>query len=470
MDMWKKLIGSDVPAEVAGRDTNISEWFDIYRAKAPWLDYHFVSIARTYNTRRRLTMNPAKIVCSEISTLIWSEDPVITTDDGSQKILDDNKFNENMAKYTEYGAALGGFAVKIHGDGDELGLDFVTADCFIPLSWDNVRVYEAAFLDYRTVKSKSYVRVETHKRGSDVPIVELDDDGEEVEGIFNGYVIESKLYEVKNGHYTEADMTLVFPEIDPINYLEVEDPPFVYIVPPTANNIDMSSPMGISMFANAIDTIQALDMAFDGLNSEIVLGKKRIIIPANAVKVVFSTDSTVPKRYFDPHDEVYQAFSTDGKEDAKIIDNSVELRITEIKEAIQVLLDILSLQVGYSPGYLTFDGAQVKTATEVISDNSKTFKTKQAYQNNIAAGIEQLIHSIQEIEGGSTTDVTVKFADGVIEDRNSKTAYWVSKVAAGLATTAQAIMALDGLDDAAAKARVEEIRAEKATMGTIDFV
>ena len=81
-------------------------------------------------------------------------------------------------------------------------------------------------------------------------------------------------------------------------------------------------------------------------------------------------------RYFDSTDEAYVAFKTDDTDALKIQDNTVSLRVTEHEQAINAFLSMLCLQVGFSAGTFTFDKASgIKTATEVISENSKTYKT-----------------------------------------------------------------------------------------------
>ncbi|PEN25441.1 portal protein, partial [Bacillus wiedmannii] len=101
-------------------------------------------------------------------------------------------------------------------------------------------------------------------------------------------------------------------------------PMFVYFKPNTANNFDMSSPLGISIYANALGTLKSLDIAFDSFQREFVLGKKRIIVPDMAIKTVADPLTGTMLRYFDANDEVYQAFQL-GDNTNQIQDISVEL-------------------------------------------------------------------------------------------------------------------------------------------------
>ncbi|MDD3022175.1 MAG: phage portal protein, partial [Alphaproteobacteria bacterium] len=318
-----------------------------------------------------------------------------------------------------------------------------------------------AFIDHRVKNGKKYTRVETHRKHySEVPLLDADGnmvlkDGLPVmkQGKQDGYLITNELFEKIDGEtFTKSDLVSVFPELIPETLVPTATPLFVYIKTPSANNYDFESPLGISTFANAIDTIQALDIAFDGLNSEILLGKKRIIVPTSAIKKVTDTTTGKQVRYFDPSDEIYQALDIDDAEKLKIQDNSVELRVEEIKLAIQTLLDILSMQCGLSQGTLSYKDGEVKTATEVISENSKTFKTKQDYENELADGIVGLMEAIREVQKlGTSTEYSVMFSDSIIQDRDSNALYWQNRYASGTCTLEQALMGMDGLSEADAK-------------------
>ena len=134
------------------------------------------------------------------------------------------------------------------------------------------------------------------------------------------------------------------------------------------------------------------------------------------------------------------------------------------------MLDILAMQVGFSAGYLAFDGGGMKTATEVISDNSKTFKTKQSYENNLGEGIVDIMDSIRELMqaynlGTVTNDeYSVTFSDSVIEDRNSKATYWINLYASGLVTLEVALQNIHGVSEEDAKVMAATIKSENQSV------
>jgi len=446
--IWNKITGKDVSPDVMAAESRIAEWRAIYRGSPKWLDYWYPTLRGKLQKRVRKTMRPAKLICSELAGLVWAETPKLTAPQGVLDVLAAARFTERAQAETELMLALGATILKLHVSDGKIGLDFVQPDRFIPVSWDAGVITEADIIDRRVIDKKQYLRIERHRK-----------EGE-------GYKITSEVYEQRGGDMYPASLSLFgLTEAEATSPVKM----FFYCGNPEANNIDTDSPLSISIFENARDTLECLDIAFDALNSEIVLGKKRIIVPARALRHVVNTETGRAEKYFDPSDEVFQAFDTEDKENLKITDNTVELRIEEIRRAIQTLLDILAVQIGLSVGSFSFDGVSMKTATEVISENSKTFKTKQNIENALGASIVAMMESIAGLivyTGGAVGSdaIGIEWDDSVIEDRNSKTAYIQSRLTGGTLARYRAIMILDGVDEAEARKRAEEIAEENATV------
>jgi A118 family predicted phage portal protein len=209
---------------------------------------------------------------------------------------------------------------------------------------------------------------------------------------------------------------------------------FSYFRTPIANNVDDNSPLGISMYGNAMDTLHALDICYDSLVREFRLGKKRIIIPASALRTITDPETGELRRYFDANDEAYEAFSMDDPDKLKIQDNSLELRVEEHVQALNALLSVLCLQIGFSASTFTFDmKTGLKTATEVISENSKTYKTIKTFQAQIIPAVKRLCCNIielgklydMEFEGKKISsfgdyEISVVMGDAVLEDSGTK--------------------------------------------------
>jgi A118 family predicted phage portal protein len=240
-----------------------------------------------------------------------------------------------------------------------------------------------------------------------------------------------------------------------------------------------------------METLHALDICFDSFVREFRLGKKRIIVPARMIKTVVDPQTGVTRRFFDATDETYEALSTDDPDSLKIQDNSVELRVEEHVAAMNAFLNIFCLQVGLSSGTFSFDAkGGLKTATEVVSENSKTYKTVRNFQNMIRPAIKRLIDNIitlgalydMETESGVKIaalrergyEINIAMDDGITQDRQTNINEGISLVGAGLMSKKTFLTDPkygQGLTDEAADAELERIASEqRMTSGLLDLV
>ena len=426
------------------------------------------TIANPENKRELYRMNMSKALCAEMASLVWGEECEInvsingreSTDDNPDplngfvhKVLGENALKEKMQESIEQGLALGGAAMKTWSEvrrdeeGNEIpdtrtiNIGYAMADQFVPTAWDNAKVTDGIFISRIAKGGYYYTRLEWHK--------------------WNGltYTITNELYrsEIIKGKEPGENQDILgvrYPLADIYPYLEeetvipVSESLFTYWRTPIANNLDDNSPLGMSIYGNALETLHALDICYDSFVREFRLGKKRIIVPARAIRTIIDPISGKSLRYFDAMDETYEALASDNPDDLKITDNSVVLRVDEHIQAINAFLSILCLQTGFSAGTFTFDLHEgLKTATEVVSENSKTFKTIRTIQNQIAPALEHLVRNIidvavlyeMEYEGQKIEsliqpgyNVSIQFDDGVTQDRQTNINEGVMLVGAGL--------------------------------------
>ena len=171
----------------------------------------------------------------------------------------------------------------------------------------------------------------------------------------------------------------------------------------------------------------------------------------------------------DPEETVFDAFSLqDGK---GVTDMSVELRSTDIINSINSILDVLSMKVGFNPGSFRFDGTGIKTATEVVSQNSKTYQTKNKHEVLIEEGIKELITSIIDVAklykiytGNREFEIGVDFDDSIAQDRQENFNYYSAGVGAGLIPKVIAIQKTYDVPKKTAEEWLGMIEAEKPKM------
>ncbi|MEN0666919.1 phage portal protein [Caldifermentibacillus hisashii] len=436
----------------------IEVWKALYKGYySEWHDVQYQTIDGP-KQRKMLTLNMAKTSASEMASLVYNEKCEISIDnetvsDFINSVFKQNKFDKKFQDYVEYMFAHGGMVIKPYVENDRIMLSFVTADCFIPISWRNDTIYEAVFPYEFKRRDKKYTHLEWH----------LWENGQ--------YVIRNEVYESQNGTDLGIKVPLAefFPNLEEEVRIDgLKQSLFAYFKPNVANNIDLQSPLGISIFANALDTLKAIDTAFDSFHREFRLGRKRIIVPAYAVKTVIDPDSGKALRYFDSTDETYEAFAFGDMDKSEFKDVSVELRVEEHIAAINALLNLFAMQTGFSSGTFTFDGQSMKTATEVISEQSKTFKSKQSHENIIEEALQELIDSIVAmgvlygmINAPEEYEVTVSFDDSIAEDKGAEINQQTQLVAAGMQSKKRAIMKVQGVTEEEAQQILQEIIEEE---------
>lgn len=427
----------------------IEVWKSVYHGNPSWLKYEYPTLSGKKCSRTRKTLKAGYMVCSELASLLWAEMPDFTASDYVQSVLNGSAFWDAIKTQSEYMIALGGMALKLYIENSQVKIDYIPADRFVPVTWDASGVSEADFIDRRIEDKKQIVRIERHRIKP------------------GGYSIESEEYEEIAGERRPTHKEIVKQDV-PVKM-------FVYVKNPMVNNFDLNSAYGLSLFANSLDTLESLDVAFDALQSEIVLGRKRIIVPSGAVRFITDPETGKPIKYFDPADEVFQAFAGDDLEKLKITDNTSELRIEDIRLAIKTMLELLCIQIGFNTGTLSFDGQSMKTATEVISENSKTFKTKKTYEQAIGAGILELINLIRRVyawleNAKDTVDPILEWDDSVVEDRNSLASYVHERLQNNTLELWRALMWLDGIEETEARQRAEELAKSRQVVNFDDIL
>lgn len=436
----------------------IDTWKDLYRGyHKPWHHIEYETIDGT-KTRKMDTMNMAKTSAAEMASLVYNEKCEISIGDDENEtaefindVLKKNKFDKKFQDFLEYSFAMGGIVIKPYAENKEVKLSFVTADCFIPISWSNETITEGVFINETQKGKKKYTLLEWHTWEDGV------------------YTVTNELYESEYGNDLGRPVTLdtLYPGLDPVVGMpRVEKTLFTYFKPNTANNIDTQSPLGIPIYANALPTMKSIDTAFDSFHREFRLGKKRILVPEAMIRTVID-EQGIPQRYFDATDETYEAFVGD-MDDTEMKDISVELRVDEHIAAINALLNLYAMQTGFSSGAFTFDGQSMKTATEVVSEQSKTFKTKQSHEVIIESGLIDLIESILIVAdlykiytNAEELEISVAFDDSIAEDKQAEIDKQISLVLNELQSRKRAIKKIFGVSDDEAKLIVAEIEEEK---------
>ena len=400
-------------------------------------------------------MGMAKKICEDWANLLLNEKVAIQAGNYETRlseILESNNFLVRANQLIEQSFALGTGALVEYISGEDILIDYVRADMIYPLSWDNGEITECAFGSSRVIDGEEVIYLQIHRLGN------KEDEKTEIYYIENKYIKEETGEEIVGPE--EIEQKVCTNSVRPL---------FQIITPNVCNNIDLDSPLGISVYANSIDQLKGCDLVYDSYMNEFVLGRKRILVPVSMAKMQMQKDGiTAP--VFDPEDTVYYQMPGDRQVDLNITEVDMTIRASEHELGIQRCLDILSLKTGMGTGRYQFDSSGVKTATEVISDKSDLYQNRQKNAIVINTAIVNMVAAVSFLDIGKEVDATVDFDDSIIEDTNTTIDRNIKLVDAGLRSKLTAIMEINKCTEEEAQKELDRIKEDgKITGQDIDW-
>lgn len=451
IEQWLKQYGYQVPGQKT-RDMQ-QEWYLWYRGYVSGFHDYKVYNGVKHVTEKRYRLGMAKVVCEDFANLLVNEHMMITCDamgDKLHEMLRGMDFHTRLNRLSELVMAMGCGALVAFLDKDgKPVVDFVRGDMVYPLSWDGDDVQECAFASRKVMNTTT--------------------------GVVNGYYVQLHIrdgngWRVHNAILDEAGNELVLPE-DMMADTPVSPVPLFQILRPnTINTADQDSPLGASVFADAIDQLKACDLVYDSYINEFVLGKKRMMVPLSLARIMAEQDGTM-RPFFDPNDTLMYVYSSEEAESGKPFEVDMKLRTAEHEQGLQRCVDMLSKKCGLGVGRYRFDGGTaMKTATEVISQKSDLYQSIEKHRKPFGAAIIGCVRALAWLTGcGDNVDVCVNFDDSIIEDTNATIDRSIKLVDAGLCSKRDAIMNIYKLCEADAERKLEEINAEsRVTQGAIE--
>lgn len=174
-------------------------------------------------------------------------------------------------------------------------------------------------------------------------------------------------------------------ELAPVGVAPVFDtgcafPTFGIVKPAVTNTCVDMSPYGQSVFADAVDAVQAVDLTFDALINEADVSKMRVFLS----DVLFDREKTGDKAISIPFGKQdCAAFRKVMSTEDTIQEFVPALCTSSQSEAFRIALQMLGDLCGFGLGYFDFDESRgyVRTATEVSFDNSALMRNIRRHEN-----------------------------------------------------------------------------------------
>lgn len=415
----ESIIANHIKGEIPKTSSYVQEWLSWYRGDVMGFhQYQLYNGDESINVKRK-TLQMAKQVAETWANLLLNERCDIVVPEKVKGLLDeilnDNNFwvKGNEGVELTFALSLGAFVVnvkdlrigtrsklidKTHGS---VTVDFIDVTKIKPLKIENKRITECAFV---SENSDSFTVV-IHTRNEKGHYV-----------IYN-YIVgnDGKLIEEYE-----------FDTQSPLAWFQI-------IRPNIANNIKTTmsdNEIGMSIYANSIDTLKAIDTKYDGFDLEYALGRKRMFIGADAWKWKRNPDgSQIKVRTFDPNDHLFYSVPTDSDGKPLISEQTNTLRYAEYIAGIDKELDLLSMKCGLGENFYKFDpSAGHATATQVISDNSTLYRNIKKHEIILESALRGLTKAIIYASNTFTarpfgeikdSEIKIMFDDSIIEDKEA---------------------------------------------------
>ena len=443
--------------------SKVYEWKSWYQGDVKGFHNYTVQNGERQVKCRRYSLGMGKKLCEDWANLLMNEKVQITLEGQKEQdfidlVLTENNFTVKANEMQELKSALGTVAYVprvigqeisesgdiVPGNASGIVLDYVTIENIYPLSWQNGYISECAFSSEVTRGGKDYLYLQIHRRG---------DNG--------NYVIENRIYRYDNEQLADEQLVNVkgFENIPPVVHTGSDKRQFVIDRPNIANNVNYLLPTGIAIYANAIDVLQGVDIAYDSYVNEFKLGKKRIMVKPSAAQYLDGTPA------FDPDDVVFYVMPEDTEDGAVVTPIDMALRTAEHNTGIQDQLNILSSKCGFGETYYRFDGGSVATATQVISENSTMFRTIKKMEIVLEQALVELCRILLRLgntamNAGLNEDVeiSIDFDDSIIEDKQSEFSRDMQMLSAGIMNDWEFRAKYMNEDEATAKAALPKMQ------------
>jgi len=381
--------------------TALDKWTRIYTNNADWLSDYVKSL------------NLGATIAGEIAGNTTVEMDVEITGSPRADWLAEQfaPVLARMQSNVEYGLAKGGIVFKPYIKGGRIAVDYVQADQFYPISFDaNGNMTACVFQDVLKIGNHWYTRLEYHNLTGTLYTVR--------NAAFRGETRDTLGMEVPLASVEEWRDLL--PEA---TITAVKRPLFGYFRVPLANNIDPTSPLGVSCYARAVDLIKQADTQWSDLLWEFESGRRALYVD----ELAFDRDTD--GKPILPNKRLYRTIKATGAMEKETFyeEWSPNLREANMISGLDTILKRIELTCGLAFGTLVTDPGRVEmTATEIKSSRQRTYLTITNTQKALQSALDGLLYAmdvwttLEKLAPVGAYQATYSFDDSIVADHDTQ--------------------------------------------------
>lgn len=422
---------------------NISLWTQMYQNQPPW------------KGQTVQTLNIPAVIASKIAKLVTIEAKCEVTGSPRAEYLAEQikPVWNNIRNITEFAAAKGGMMFKPYISGESVVVDCIQADRFFPTDYNsNQDITGGIFVAQKICENVIYTRLEQHYF-----------DGENHTITNTVYRSETKgMLGSKCSLESVPEWSGMVPSIT-IKYLD--KPLFSYFKMPFANNIDDTSPIGVSIYSKAVETIEQLDRQYSRLIWEFEGGELAI----HASEELFWRNENGKAVLPEGKRRLYRKMELDTDSNSIFEVFAPAFRDVSLLNGFNNLLRQIEQQCGLAFGTLSDPQSVDKTATEVIQSKQESYSTVADIQKSLEAALRNLIDSVNALaDAGNLApkgnyDVAFSWDDSIIVDKESRRQMFWQYVSSGRFPMWKYLVEFEGYTEDDAKAFIQQANEETRT-------
>jgi len=413
-------------------------WASLYANTPPWAS----------DTVKSLGLGPS--IAAELARATTIEMRVAVTGSARADWLNAQmqRVVSELRQQLEPGLAKGGLVFKPYVVGDTLAIDYVQADRMLPVGFDSDgHLTACVFVDRVHVDQGDYVRLEYHAVTA------------------AGYEIRNRAFRAE-GDTLGAEIPLAtvpaWADLLPEATIEgVDRPLFGYFKPPYANNVDPSSPLGVSCYSRATDMIRQADEQWSRILWEFESGERALFVD----ELAFERDANGKPKL--PNKRLYRTLDMGGEKDEFFQAWSPTLREENLLRGLNAILKRIEFQVGLAYGTLSDPQFEAKTATEVRTSQQRSYVTVTDTQKALQSALDELVYamdvwaSLYGLAPRGAYQAAYDWDDSVVVDKDQQQAADRSAVTMGIMPKWMFLVRNYRLDEATAKQWIADVQAEQ---------
>ena len=362
-------------------------------------------------------MNFAKRCCADDANLCEVLSVAPEKESKAQEFIDNllakNRFDVRYREQLEKTSATGTVAAYVYlkntqymeahdgtvtVKGGKVRINYVDADCIIPLTVDNGLVTECAFCSTNKVKGKDKTTL---------VIFTLENGKYEAETVY---------FDAFGKELTEENVSIQLGEVKP----------FAVMINAEVNNLDNMEGYGLPKVYNSIPFFKAVDLCYNLLYGDLDKGEKLVFI--NELLSCLNTNDEGEVVLTSQQKDLFILLGEKLPQEKSVIQEyNPEIRVDEITKAFELVLSLLSMQFGYGTKKYTFENGQIKTATEYIGTKQDAMQELNKQRKQASDYITDIIHAAMWFSNqfcGTSFNIdeelSIEFDDSYVEDKQTK--------------------------------------------------